>query len=437
MKKHLRTWDIFNLSIYWFAISFHWGGLQAIVFPKIVLRYATETNQGTYLGILAMFGAVVSFLTNPLVGFISDRSAYSMGRRRPFVIFGTVFNVAALIYLATTHTYMTLIGAVLLIQFFSNIAQAPYAALIPDRVPEQQRGTAASFMGIFQFLGNGVGIFAAGMILGADLKNWLAVHNMEPFMTFMLATSFILVMCGAMTVAGVKEETHTKKESYSLREMLYGAFHMGDVLQKPSFAWLMLTRFFVNMGMFTMQVFLYYYVKDVLKEKNVENATRNIMIMALTGALPSAIVCGILSDRMKKRKLFVYISCIGMTVVSLFFMNLTSYRIALGVGLFFGLAIGAFTTVDWALACDLLPETDSAAKHMGIWNYAGVGPQVIAPAIGGVLLDQFNKVGPNFGYKVLFASVIVYMFLGTYFLKNVHEPGARRHGPAGGEQGAG
>lgn len=421
MKVKLKTRDIFNLSIFWFAISFHWGGLQAIVFPKIVLRYATETNQGTYLGILAMCGAVVSFLTNPLVGFISDRSAHAMGRRRPFVIFGTVFNVAALIYLALTHTYMSLIGAVLLIQLFSNIAQAPYAALIPDRVPEQQRGTASSFMGIFQFLGNGVGILAAGMILGAGLKNRLSALGIEPFMGFMLATSFILIVCGVMTVTGVKEEANTKKEPYSFIQMLRGAFHMGDVFQNPSFAWLMITRFFVNMGMFTMQVFLYYYVKDVLKEKNVEMATQNIMIMALAGTLPSAIVSGILSDRMKKRKLFVYIACIGMTVVSLFFMNLTSYRIALFVGLFFGLAIGAFTTVDWALACDLLPETDSAAKHMGIWNYAGVGPQVIAPAIGGVLLDQFNKVSPNFGYKMLFVSVILYLFLGTVFLKNVHE----------------
>lgn len=413
----LRFRDFFFISIFWFALSFHWGGLQSFVFPKVVLRYVTQDQQGTYLGILSALGALISLLTNPLAGFLSDRSAHPLGRRRPYILWGTVFNMAALIFLAKTSSYYSLIFAVLLIQLFANISQAACAALIPDLVPKNQRGIASSFMGICQFLGNGFGFVAAGGILGGSI----ATAGMDPLMALMLLVALMLAVCGAFTMFGVHETPVKEKVSFTAQDMLRESFSVGDILKKPSFGWLMACRFFVNMGIFSVQVFLYYYVKDVLREKNVELATQNIMVMALVGALPSAIVSGLISDRTGKRKVFVYGSCVAMVFVSLFFMQLNTYRIALGIGLLFGLAFGAFMTVDWALACDLLPETDTAAKHMGIWNYAGVGPQVIAPAVGGVLLDQFNRLGPNLGYKAIFASVIVYLILGTFSLKHVKE----------------
>jgi MFS family permease len=59
---------------------------------------------------------------------------------------------------------------------------------------------------------------------------------------------------------------------------------------------------------------------------------------------------------------------------------------------------------------------------MGIWGIAGTFPQVLAPGIGGVLLDTFNGMGPNWGYPVVFVTVVLYLLIGTVMLVKVTEP---------------
>lgn len=59
---------------------------------------------------------------------------------------------------------------------------------------------------------------------------------------------------------------------------------------------------------------------------------------------------------------------------------------------------------------------------MGIWGIAGTLPQVLASGIGDVLLDTFNRMGPNWGYPVVFLTVVLYLLIGTVMLAKVTEP---------------
>jgi MFS family permease len=59
---------------------------------------------------------------------------------------------------------------------------------------------------------------------------------------------------------------------------------------------------------------------------------------------------------------------------------------------------------------------------MGIWGIAGTFPQVLAPGIGGFLLDGFNRLGPNWGYPALFGTVVLYLVVGAAMLVKVVEP---------------
>jgi MFS family permease len=122
----------------------------------------------------------------------------------------------------------------------------------------------------------------------------------------------------------------------------------------------------------------------------------------------------------------VYASSIGLAIVSLAFVAVGQFGQAVAVGAVFGLCWGAYFTSDWALALTLLPRGDQAAKYMGIWGIAGTFPQVLAPGIGGVLLDTFNRLGHNWGYPVVFATVVVYLLAGTVMLVKVTEPAPQR-----------
>ena len=93
--------------------------------------------------------------------------------------------------------------------------------------------------------------------------------------------------------------------------------------------------------------------------------------------------------------------------------------------------IAGVPTSDWALALTLLPKGDEVAKCMGIWGIAGTFPQVLAPGIGGVLLDGFNRLGPNCGYPAVFVAVVAYLVVGAAMLLKVVEP-APAHATGGG-----
>ncbi|MGH2487077.1 MAG: MFS transporter, partial [Ktedonobacterales bacterium] len=86
---------------------------------------------------------------------------------------------------------------------------------------------------------------------------------------------------------------------------------------------------------------------------------------------------------------------------------------------FFGMGFGAYTSVDWALATDVLPPTDEAGKNMGIWSAAGIIPQVIGVVLGGVLTFSLQKSPHHLGYTVLFAVTAVFFLIGTLLVKQV------------------
>ena len=87
------------------------------------------------------------------------------------------------------------------------------------------------------------------------------------------------------------------------------------------------------------------------------------------------------------------------------------YAIALVIGAVFGIGYGAYTSVDWALATDVLPNMDDAAKDMGIWHIALTVPQLIATPLAGFLLDTGQRLGkaqglPTLGYTIMFGAAI-------------------------------
>jgi MFS family permease len=108
--------------------------------------------------------------------------------------------------------------------------------------------------------------------------------------------------------------------------------------------------------------------------------------------------------------------------VALFFIVFypTQQGIVLAIGALYGIGYGLYLAVDWALACDTIPDRAKAAKDMGLFHVAQTLPNSLIPAIEGGLIDHFNKnVAPNSGYRVAFGSVILFFLLGTIFVSRI------------------
>ncbi|HLJ35791.1 MAG TPA: MFS transporter, partial [Ktedonobacteraceae bacterium] len=183
--------------------------------------------------------------------------------------------------------------------------------------------------------------------------------------------------------------------------------------REPDFAWVLLTRLVMMLGIYTVQDFLQFYMRDAVKVAHPEQQTTNFIIILSLTSLVSALIVGWLSDRFG-RKSMVYVSGGFMAAVGLIFIITQSLPIVLIAGAIFGIGYGAYTSVDWALVADVLPSREHYARDMGVWNISLSLPQVIAPILGGPLIDSFTHSGnPILGYQLLFAMSIAYCLIGT------------------------
>jgi MFS family permease len=187
----------------------------------------------------------------------------------------------------------------------------------------------------------------------------------------------------------------------------------------PDFAWVFVTRLVMMLGIYTIQTFLQYYMRDAVGVAHPEQATTNFVILVSLTSLVTAFVAGWLSDRFGRKRL-VYIAGGLMALVGVIFVLTHSYTIVIAAGAIFGLGYGAYQSVDWALVADVLPSEKSFARDMGVWNIALSLPQVIAPVLGGPLIDSFTRAGnPVLGYQLLFSMAIIYCVIGTVTVRYI------------------
>jgi MFS family permease len=425
-RQRMSTFRQAMLSFFWFATNAHWTAILLVTMPSQIKSAVGNDVKGSALGLALGIGALISMLAAPVFGALSDRIHLPGGRRKPWVVIGTIGNVVGLFGLAFLiqpghpESVTGWILAFLFVQLFNNIATAPYSALIPDLVPAEQRGSASGWMGLMTMLGTFVGGLTG---LFMDLMGGITV------VYYVLIGLMLLGML--VTLVGVKEPDVVITQTFNWSEFWRGLY---NPFKHRDFTWVFLTRMLVTMGIYTVQEFLQYFMGDVVGAPfalpglgvvadSPEAAVSFFILPLLLGAIISSIVAGVLSDRYG-RKVMVYIAGALMGVVALIYVFFHSFILVVLTGVVFGLGYGAYESVDWALASDVLPSMDDFAKDMGVWHVALVLPQVISTPIAGVLLDNFQAVGrvqniPNLGYTVIFCVAVVYFIFGTVFVRQI------------------
>jgi MFS family permease len=112
-----------------------------------------DAEKTTAIAIVAGVGAVAAFLGNTLFGRLSDRTTSRWGRRKPWIIAGTIVMTLAFIVMALGTNVATVTIGWFLAQAGANAACAPFIATLADHVPKVHRGTLAAALGMAQNVG--------------------------------------------------------------------------------------------------------------------------------------------------------------------------------------------------------------------------------------------------------------------------------------------
>ncbi|HYN87027.1 MAG TPA: MFS transporter [Ardenticatenaceae bacterium] len=412
LPRHLTLLDQVYVSCFWLAYNVHWGALLAIVLPSQIAAIVGDAEKEFYNGLIPPLGALVSLLITPVAGALSDRSRSRFGRRRPFMLVGTLINVLFLVLIAgfgPGSSIWLFLLCYMGIQFGNNWSGGPYAGLIPDVVPEEQRGSASGWLGLMTAIGTLVGALAAGQLIEGT--------NFWPIYGLIIAA--LVTMLG-LTWWGVRERPGPgAPERFAWRPFLR-SFWL-DPATYRDFYWVLITRGLVTMGIYSVINFFLFFLQDVIRVPDPAQQASLLVGIIIAAGIPTSIVAGALSDRFGRKRL-VYLSGGLMALVSLIYIAVAAYpslAFTFVMGGLFGLGYGAYQAVDWALAVDVLPGGEDAAKDMGIWHVALVLPQILAPAISGLTLNALKEHSLLLGYTVVFALAAFWFLLGTVLVRQV------------------
>ena len=404
--KRISFLRMFVISLLGFALTFS-SNIQDPPMMTYKVRQLAPDLPNTALGFLGFVGLLVAMVVQPIVGVFSDRAKTKLGRRLPFIIGGAVLIAASLFLLAAAPALWILLMGVIFIQFSSNILQGPWQALIPDLVPESQRGTASSLKAVMDIIAVIVGGAVAGMLLGkVDQWGQTAVYAAAGAPVVVFAIFIVFTAIWAREKAGAADEAITSR---SVGEALKNAFYV-NFRQRPVFGWWFANRILFWGAFIAINTFLINYLMDVIHmSQGAAQSFYGTLKIILGGALVVlALLSGWLSDKFGRKPVMLAAGLVAFagSLLLLFVRTQTLITVA---GAIVGMGVGTFLSASWALATDIVPG-EEAARYLGIANIATCIGSGGARLLGGVLIDPINKAlgSSSSGYLLLFSLAALF-----------------------------
>lgn len=148
-KENLSFGQICNLSVGMVGIQVGWG-LQNANMSAIFEKLGAEPY---LLPMLWLAGPVTSILVRPFVGWLSDHTWTRLGRRRPYLLAGSVSASLALLFLPTSPSLWVAVSLLWLLTSSTHTTSEPFRPLVADQLDERQRTTGFVTQAFFIGLG--------------------------------------------------------------------------------------------------------------------------------------------------------------------------------------------------------------------------------------------------------------------------------------------
>ena len=408
MPEEFRPIDYAKITIFGLAMTALWSSLHSIILPLRIADFIPMGKQATHLGLVTVTGLILAIIVQPIVGAISDRSGFRLGRRRPYILIGAIATLAFLPGIGWAGSWAVLFAIYYLLQISANTALGPYLAFIPDMVPEEKRGLASGVKGLLEIAGAGVAIWLIGNLMGNYSLQvgtrwlWLSLG--------ILGIIFLSTMIA--TVVTVKEPPGAGGARLPLLSTLRKSFRI-DVKASPDFIRFVLCRLFFVIPLTAFQAFGLYFFRDYLSAANPAAVMGRFTLVSSLCMVSMVFPGGFLSDRLGRRPVGLISGLIAALGIGLLFF-FRSYQSILIAAVLMGIGFGGLWGSNWALATDMVPK-DEAGKYIGLTNLASAGGSALA-RLQGPMIDFFNARGFGWGYTAMLTTSLASLIASSALL---------------------
>ncbi len=336
-------------------------------------------------------------VTDYLMGMISDRTETRFGRRRPYILFGSIpFGIAFfLLWMVPFESDLYLVIYYVLITIIFNTAftvvAVPYGALMPEMSQNYDERTSISgFRMGMSFVGNLVAAVGVALIIDVIFSGHEQYQESFPVVGGLFC--IIAIVSFVITFSGTRERVKP------LKQVTGGILETLTSIMKLHEFRIVLGMFLFNMiGFDLIQAIFIFFLKDVIHIS--EDMTFVVMGVPLVVAVLAAPLWVMLGEKFGKRRAYmmaaVYFAialllCLVAPVGNLYFV--------LMIGVLAGLGISASQIIPWSIIPDVI-EFDEyhngirrEGAFYGVTTFLYKVASAVAIALASSLLGLFGYV---------------------------------------------
>lgn len=422
-KPKLSLLQIFYMSFGFMGIQFGFA-LQNGNASGILQNYGAHVEQLSWFWLVA---PLTGMIVQPIIGYYSDKTWGRFGRRKPYIMVGTLLCCVALLLLPNSASFFQaksalLIGAGMLMVMDAsiNIAMEPFRALVADNLSSEQSTLGFS---IQTFL---IGIGAvAGSWLPYIMHNYLGVSSSAPagFVADNVTYSFyagavVFLICILVTVVLTKEYAPAEYEKYhgkSVDEESKFSNIIKDFKKMPiAMRQLGLVQFFSWFALFSMWVFTTpaianhvfgLSIDDTSSDKFREAQNWTGIIFGVYNGVSAlyALMLPRIAKAIGKKKTHAFsLIAGGIGLISMYFADSKTDLLFSMVGV--GFAWASILAMPYAILANKIPS-GKMGVYMGIFNFFITIPQIVNGVIGGPIVRTI------YNNQAIYAIVLAGVFM--------------------------
>ena len=421
MKLNYRRTILIGLAF--LSITAFWQFYDNEI-PKI-LKYNFGLGE-TLTGVIMALDNVLALFLLPLFGALSDKTNTKLGKRTPYILFGTISAMVlyfVLIQVAKPSGNLIFFIIVLLLLLVAmGIYRSPAVSLMPDLTPAPLRSSANAIINLMGALGGAFTLVLTMVFI--DSNTSAAEVNYTPIMCGVLAIMGIAVLVLLLTV---KEPVIAKKIQeegglHSLGEELESEegknANAGKALPKDVFkslVFLLLSVAFWYMAYNAVTTAYTRYVSEVW-HLNGDGYAMTMMI-AMVAAIISYVPVGIVSSKIGRKKVILF----GVVLMSICYLVAALMPVYNGiVNVFFaiiGIGWAAINVNSYPMVVEMSKSGD-IGKYTGTYYTFSMAAQVFTPILSGFLLEHVS-------YRTLFPYAFIFSTLAFFTMLMVKHGDSR------------
>ena len=417
IKPDLSFWKLWNISFGFFGVQIAYA-LQSANISRIFATLGADPHNLSYFWILPPLAGII---IQPIVGYASDRTWTRFGRRIPYLFIGSLAAVLVMCLLPNAGSFAHIINAMLFgliaLMFLDtsiNMAMQPFKMLVGDLVNEKQKGLAYS---IQSFLSNAVSLIG---YLFPFILTFFHVSNTAPtgiipdsVIYSFYAGAAILMLCVLFTSLKVKEmppQEYDEFHGITAAEKKEKSDFISLLKHAPKVFWTVgLVQFFSWAAFMYMWTYTNGAIADTVwnttdtSSEGYQAAGNWVGVLFAVQAIGSICWSAVLPlFRSIKTAYSLSLLLGGIGFISTLFMH-NPYTLFISF-ILIGFAWAAILAMPFTIITNSISGKNMGA-YLGLFNGTICVPQIVAAAIGGILLR--NLAGGHQITMLLLAGIFL------------------------------